>query len=1466
MPARYLDDISDRSKLINYGEKFIGTVQFRNHQFAAIVGYGDYKIGDTSLEFTMLNDSVITYFRILNELAKKDLVRGLPKLKYEKEHLCPSCQLDKKRRCRKMEPNSMEAARTMLIFAKAPMFLWGEAVATACYTLNRSLVHTLHGKTYYKLLKDIGIFVGYGPTKKAYRIYNKRTHKIQETVHVTFDELTEGMTSVQPSTGLEPNSMAPGHNGAGLEINNLQSGRIGSGLVTTPTTPSVPPTEKQLSELFQPLFDDDKEFPPDVHPHLVNVAPPRAPEIAPDSPSTTTVTEDVPTTTTITSPSQTSTPDTGVDGPEYTITTSGSESFENSVTNEFDSEASSSGTINVNPTQQNNPPIVHGQKWTKDHLLENVIGDLNRPVSTRRQLKIDAMGLWELVPAPSHSLVIGLKWVYKIKLDEHGEVLKKKARLPQYDDFLDGCENNHSECELNEVVYVSQPEGFVDPDQPTHVYRLKKALYGLKQVPHAWYDKLSRGIFINQSKYALEIFKKYGLDSSASVDTPMVEKMKLDEDRQGKLVNPTRFRGMVGSLMYTDSRLDIIFVVYMCARTPVLHQEHLQMQIMQVVKTPDEVDPMFASEPDEASGHRCSTRTVIIDPHRIRGRSFKKKFTHSSAVIQQRDAEIVTLKAKLETAEKESLKVSGLRGRVSMLKVEVVDKFEEITGLNKQNAKLLGKVSVLELVRKELSNHVSKLGVDCESLQGEIAVIARRRWVLGHDIRFALMKCAQSSEFHSALGKVIPLAINKEIQQGLEARIEHEKAGRSLAQLEAYDLEVENKYVAAIGEFENISFFLLEELEALEDSLLALIMSALTLEGDAESTPKLRKFQPSLDQVTIHVYFESDGSRGSSSISHVMLLLSDAIPFICRRAKQGVRFVFWLRGGWGHCCMMICLTPLSWTSLQILRLLNWLFLVREYVSAAVSDLVYPFSNASTTSYGPSYFGPSIITVLGMTGFIAAIYEILWFEAVSRSSSRMSRFSSKASLFMAWSIFGTLVRASLSRPVSRFQCCSCDGSFDLTVGLWVLDGCKSLFDVQFVAPFFEWVVSKLFSAIRYDFPWKTEYAHYVIPNEFFDLGSSYCCDCFCFNPFGEIVDGNNKKFHLPLRLWERTGDVNYAFVEWPQRHLGLECMPQDPSWISLITSLPSVRYSSSGVIHEYPSYFTKAKFSLSSIDFSFSTSTKTCLVRWAKLVETIDDIKYRKEIRRISAKSSQENMYLQFPIRRIHLHLYVHRFIMNDPNITMEEYIRLEEKKLKDKVEHLIGKLPGEPTVSPINNNKIDFNISFNESDDEDYMVIFDEKSFSCKIIFVDNLKMDFENETNKVNMTSPLPPEPTFGYIDDLDFFKDFENKIPAIVYNDLKSKSDPLNEPSVDGYDEEIVHNYEKRLETIRGRPVNRVHVLDFAGLTDGLRQTLGDRLSMMYAGDDEQALFTSHAWRRLFENQVCQTLLSGNQRYGIL
>ncbi|GJT43196.1 retrovirus-related pol polyprotein from transposon TNT 1-94 [Tanacetum coccineum] len=96
--------------------------------------------------------------------------------------------------------------------------------------------------------------------------------------------------------------------------------------------------------------------------------------------------------------------------------------------------------------------------------------------------------------------------------------------------------------ELNEVVYVSQPEGFVDPEHPSHVYRLKKAL-GLNKLPRLQVSQNPRGIFINQSKYAQEILKKFGFDSMHKpMTTPMARASQLDEDKGGNLNDPTQCR------------------------------------------------------------------------------------------------------------------------------------------------------------------------------------------------------------------------------------------------------------------------------------------------------------------------------------------------------------------------------------------------------------------------------------------------------------------------------------------------------------------------------------------------------------------------------------------------------------------------------------------------------------------------------------------------------------------------------------------------------------------------------------------------------------------------------------------------------------------------------------------------------------------------------------------------------------
>nr|GEX77971.1 retrovirus-related Pol polyprotein from transposon TNT 1-94 [Tanacetum cinerariifolium] len=650
----------DRSKLINYVEKFIGTVRFGNDQFAKIVGYGDYKLGDTII-------SRVYYVEGLNHnlFSVEQFCDGGLEVVF-RQHTCHIRNIDK--------------TYYELLKGKKPDLKYFRVFGSLWYPTNDyDDVDKLKAKA------DIGIFVGYTPNKKAYRVYKKQTRKIQETVHVTFDEHSGGMTSEHVNSGLGPNFTTSVQNSIRLELNALQSGRTSSDLVKDPPTPSVSTTVQQFDELFQPWIDEDEEFPP-TPTTPVNAPVVQAPEISIATPSTTLISEGAPTVTISTSVFESSPQDTSVHGIETPIDDVDSNLYEPYIAPEAVLEASSSTPVNADVTP--NSPNAHVQKWTKDHPLDNVIGD-NYKQALEHSCWIEAMqeeihesarlDVWVLVPAPNNILIIPLKWIFKIKLDGYGEVLKNKAwlvakgyrqeagidfeesfapvaRLEAIRLFIANAASQNMiifqmdvktaflNDELNEIVYVSQPEGFVDPEHPTYVYRLKKSLYGLKQAPRAWYNKLSkflistgfskgvvdptlftrltskhillvqiyvddiifastdpnscqrfahemsltfqmsmmgqmsfflglqvsqnpRGIFINQSKYALEILKKYDFDSSTPIDTPMAERPKLDEDNGGKLIDPTCYRGMVGSLMYLSAnRPNIVFAICMCAR------------------------------------------------------------------------------------------------------------------------------------------------------------------------------------------------------------------------------------------------------------------------------------------------------------------------------------------------------------------------------------------------------------------------------------------------------------------------------------------------------------------------------------------------------------------------------------------------------------------------------------------------------------------------------------------------------------------------------------------------------------------------------------------------------------------------------------------------------------------------------------------------------------------------------------
>nr|GFB73100.1 retrovirus-related Pol polyprotein from transposon TNT 1-94 [Tanacetum cinerariifolium] len=302
---------------------------------------------------------------------------------------------------------------------------------------------------------------------------------------------------------------------SGPTLNELTPGTINSGLVqqSSPSTSYVPPSRNDWDLLFQPMFDELLNHQPSVVNQAPEVIAPIAEVIPPvhddstSSPSSTTVDQDA-------------------------------------------------------------PPLSKSHTTTEieSSVIPQDVGDDNL------DMEVAHMGNDPLIGVP----------IPEVKLDELGGILKNKARLvtrgyrqEEAVDFEESfalvarlesirifltyaahknivvyqmdVKTAFFSCNLREEVYVSQPDGFVDPDNPNHVYKLKKALYGLKQASRAllqrfsgsniihqeaWHritsglqiSQSSRGIFINQSKYALESLKKYGFESCDPVDTPMVEK------------------------------------------------------------------------------------------------------------------------------------------------------------------------------------------------------------------------------------------------------------------------------------------------------------------------------------------------------------------------------------------------------------------------------------------------------------------------------------------------------------------------------------------------------------------------------------------------------------------------------------------------------------------------------------------------------------------------------------------------------------------------------------------------------------------------------------------------------------------------------------------------------------------------------------------------------------------------------
>nr|GEU30669.1 hypothetical protein [Tanacetum cinerariifolium] len=368
---------------------------------------------------------------------------------------------------------------------------------------------------------DIGFFVGYSGNYVSYKVYNRRTKKIIEMMNVTFDELS--------AMAFEQNSSRPG-----LQIMTFRQ------------------ISSELELTYAPR-------------------PSEAPKAIPDAPVQ-----------------------------QRNLTPSPNASAADNISNVV-----FEGDLFVNPFgTPSTDSVVSSTQYTVNEALTDPAWIKSMQEELHQFIRLD---VWELVSSPDGIKPLTLKWLFKNKHDEENTVIRNKARLvvrgykqeegidfeesfaPVYQmdvktAFLHGS--------LKEDVYMSQPKGFIDSDYPSHVYKLKKALYGLKQASRAWYDELSTfllqngfskgtidltlftrcfyndilvvnqspsGIFINQSKYVHEILKKYGLNTYDILGTLMDIKDKLDLDQTGTPIDATKYRSMIGALMYLmSSRPNIV--------------------------------------------------------------------------------------------------------------------------------------------------------------------------------------------------------------------------------------------------------------------------------------------------------------------------------------------------------------------------------------------------------------------------------------------------------------------------------------------------------------------------------------------------------------------------------------------------------------------------------------------------------------------------------------------------------------------------------------------------------------------------------------------------------------------------------------------------------------------------------------------------------------------------------------------
>ncbi|GJX61050.1 ribonuclease H-like domain-containing protein [Tanacetum coccineum] len=413
----------------------------------------------------------------------------------------------------------IEAARTMLADSKLPTTFWAEAVSTACYVQNRVLIVKPHNKTPYELFRGIksaigfmkpfgchvtilntldklakfdgksdeGFFVGYSLSSKAFRVYNIRTRKVQENLHVGF---------------LENKPMLEGNGIQGVSKSSTSSQQDQDCIVMPIWKDASYFDDVSLKSVADAQIQDQDGTHDDCNfqdngtaDQQVNTA---SPEVNTGSREVSTAVPEVNTATPedLMGPIPT-TEDTQVEDQDIELGNL-SPSYASSVqtrrmTTSY-SELGFLGAIYEGKTHQDLHTCLFACFLSQEE-PKRVSKALSDPAWVEAMqeelLQFKLQNVWVLVDLPKGHRAIGTKWVYRNKKDERGIVVRNKARLvaqghTQEEVYQMDVKSAFLYGQIEEEVYVCQPPGFEDPDHPDKVYKVVKALYGLHQAPRAW--------------------------------------------------------------------------------------------------------------------------------------------------------------------------------------------------------------------------------------------------------------------------------------------------------------------------------------------------------------------------------------------------------------------------------------------------------------------------------------------------------------------------------------------------------------------------------------------------------------------------------------------------------------------------------------------------------------------------------------------------------------------------------------------------------------------------------------------------------------------------------------------------------------------------------------------------------------------------------------------------------------------